>query len=411
MSKKILFLSGLDFKEKSIQVIRKTPEAYRDAGWSVTYIVARDNCRVGNYFYEDEINPENIDVIRFYWSFIKLRGLNNRYINLIFSKLASFLVIIQLFYKALKIVREKEIDVIYGYEIQGVLALKILSYFVDKKIVKIKRFQGSFLYEMLSNNQKARLLFNFDAYYALKVKADLTIMTDDGTQGDKAYNLICKNKNELFRFYVNGVDNFEYSPERAEEIKEQYNLNTKVVFLSVSRLVKWKHVERNIEIVKNLRNKGFSNFRYIIIGEGDQRDYLLELIEKYQLEEYVILVGGVKQQEVNNYLAIASFFFSMYDTSNVGNPLLEAIRANKFIITLNNGDTGKWIQHNYNGLIYDMSEDFIERAATDLYSVLNNISKHEEILRRIREIADEKLWTWQQRLEQEIMDIEQLLDK
>lgn len=411
MSKQILFLSGLDFKEKSIQVIRKTPEAYRDAGWSVTYIVARDNCRTGNYFYEDEINPENIDIIRFYWSFLKLRGLKNRYINLIFSKLASFLVIIQLFYKALKIVRKKEIDVIYGYEIQGVLALRILSFFVDKKIVKIKRFQGSFLYEMLSNNQKARLLFNFDAYYALKVKAHLTIMTDDGTQGDKAYDLICKNKNELFRFYVNGVDNFKYSPERAEEIKKQYHLNNKVVFLSVSRLVKWKHVERNIEIVKNLRDQGFSNFRYIIIGEGDQRDYLLELIEKYQLEEYVILVGGVKQQEVNNYLAIASFFFSMYDSSNVGNPLLEAIRANKFIITLNNGDTGKWIQHKYNGLIYDMSEDFTEQATIDLLAILNDISKYKEILEHVGKIADKKLWTWQQRLEQEIMDIEQLLDK
>jgi len=32
----------LDFKEKSIQVIRKTPEAYIEAGWDVHYVVARD---------------------------------------------------------------------------------------------------------------------------------------------------------------------------------------------------------------------------------------------------------------------------------------------------------------------------------------------------------------------------------
>lgn len=50
--KKILFLSGLDFKDKSIQVIRKTPEAYVNSGWSVHYIVARDTSSKGNYYYE-----------------------------------------------------------------------------------------------------------------------------------------------------------------------------------------------------------------------------------------------------------------------------------------------------------------------------------------------------------------------
>jgi len=49
--KTILFLSALDFKEKSIQVIRKTPEAYLKYGWKVFYVVARDNSKYGNYFY------------------------------------------------------------------------------------------------------------------------------------------------------------------------------------------------------------------------------------------------------------------------------------------------------------------------------------------------------------------------
>ena len=60
--KKILFLSALDFKEKSIQVIRKTPEAYAAAGGDVDYIVARDDVKNGNYSYEEVINPQNINV-------------------------------------------------------------------------------------------------------------------------------------------------------------------------------------------------------------------------------------------------------------------------------------------------------------------------------------------------------------
>lgn len=409
--KSILFLSGIDFKEKSIQVIRKTPEAYRDAGWDVTYIVARDNSVTGNYFYENEINPNNMDIIRFYWGFLTLRSFHNRYISLFFSKLASMFVIFKLFYYALTIIKKKKIDVIYGYELQGILALRLLSLFVDSKVVKVKRFQGSFLYEILSNKQKMRLLFNSDAYYAMKVNADITIMTNDGTQGDKAYGLICKNKKEIFKFYVNGVDKFQFSHTRLQIIKEQYELNDKVVFLSVSRLVHWKHVERNIEIVKKIVDKGFLNFKYIIIGDGDQYDELVTLVKYYNLESYIVFIGSLKQQEVNNYLAVADFFFSMYDSSNVGNPLLEAIRANKFIITLNNGDTSQWIQHGYNGFIYNLNEDFIEQAATDIIGILKDINNYNRIISNIKKTEDEKLWTWKQRLDTEIKSIECILYK
>lgn len=68
MKRKILFLSALDFKEKSIQVIRKTPEAYVAAGWDVRYIVARDTTRRGNYSYEREINPDGVRIERFAWA-------------------------------------------------------------------------------------------------------------------------------------------------------------------------------------------------------------------------------------------------------------------------------------------------------------------------------------------------------
>ena len=47
----------------------------------------------------------------------------------------------------------------------------------------------------------------------------------------------------------------------------------------------------------------------------------------------------------------------MYTSTNVGNPLLEAIRHNKIIVTLNNGDTGDWIKHRVSGLIYDVDDD------------------------------------------------------
>ena len=60
----------------------------------------------------------------------------------------------------------------------------------------------------------------------------------------------------------------------------------------------------------------------------------------------------MENSRIKNYFAVTDFFFSMYDLSNVGNPLLEAIRMNKIIFTLDNGDTTNWIKNEENGFIF-----------------------------------------------------------
>ncbi len=70
---RILFLSGLDLKQKSIQVIHKTPEAYARRGCYVKYIVSRDTSIRGDYYYEDVINPPGIEVVRVHFESLVIR--------------------------------------------------------------------------------------------------------------------------------------------------------------------------------------------------------------------------------------------------------------------------------------------------------------------------------------------------
>ena len=96
--KTILFISGIDFKEKSIQVIRKTPESFAERGWEVDYVVLRDNSKSGNYFYEKPINPPGINVhrINYKMSYL-LNSINNHLLRTIVNKLISFIGVYQLF--------------------------------------------------------------------------------------------------------------------------------------------------------------------------------------------------------------------------------------------------------------------------------------------------------------------------
>lgn len=404
---RILFVSAIDFKEKSIQVIRKTPEYYAKKGVEVDYVVARDNLVTGNYFYEDEITPEGVDVHRVYWPFPKMRARLFRYPALILTKLASVLVVLKLILKSRLLIKNNNYDVVYGYEIQGVIAVALMRKLgLVENMKVVSRFQGSFLNEMIEGKQCARLAFNFDALIAMKSKCDLMILTDDGTKANQAVEKI--NPKAKYIFVPNGVDipskndvgGCELLVERQEGM---------LTFVSVSRLVGWKRVERCLDLFKEIMDSYGGEAEYWILGDGEERSELEGRACDLGLKNRVKFLGAVKQSDVFGLLGQADVFLSMYDHSNVGNPLFEAMRLNKLIVTLDNGDTNLWIKHGVNGFIYNPNNLKFNQVADDVLAVLSNAEKHAKILHNLKLTADKRLWTWDERLLFEFNEVSQLL--
>ncbi len=409
--KSILFLSALDFKEKSIQVIRKTPEAFAQDSWSVDYILSRDESKYGPYFYEKVINPTNINVIRFPMPLTALRNsLPNNIFQVIVTKIASYFTIIKLASKASKLLKTKKYDVVYGYEIHGVMALRILKFFgLLKNLKTVSRFQGTWITEYKKNKRYLKLLLNWEAIAAMRFKSDLCIMTDDGTEGDFFFEKRKHIKN--FHFWVNGVDKPILNKSVSEEIVKKYKIENTFLFISVCRLESWKRVDRIIRTISLLINKHqFTGFKFLVIGEGSEKQNLIDLAKSENVKEYIEFVGAVAQNQVKHYLNEADIFFSTYDLSNVGNPLLEAIRANKIIFTLNNGTTNKWIQYEENGFIYDVSDRLYEQMSDDVIRVLNDSQLKENILTKIRNTEQSKLWDWKTRLEAEVLEVNKIVN-
>lgn len=401
-SKKILFISGLDFKEKSIQVIRKTPEAYRDAGFRVDYLVARDNAPNGNYFYERIIDPKGIRVYRIYWPLGNLRSRIGRYSALLIGKIASLYMIVRLGFRAWVLFRKNRYDIVYGYELQGVLALNLIKFLLPRGTVTVSRFQGTFLNEMFVNRQYLRILFNLDHIFAIRAHSDLIIMTDDGTQGDSAVKKIKGSKSYRMAFWTNGVDPLP------QHVKRPFEHREKTVFVSVSRLVGWKRVDRNLLIMQELLALDYTNFIYYVIGDGDQRKALEELAENLGLNDHVVFVGSLKNSSVKQFLVNSNIFLSMYESSNVGNPLLEAIRANKIIVTLSNGSTGDWISHKNSGLIYNEKKLNFRKMAQDIIDLIKSEADQEKMKSRLKELEKQKLSTWKERMKKEVAMVEKI---
>jgi len=411
MKKKILFISALDFKEKSIQVIRNTPEAYVKHGWEVHYVVLRDNSKIGDYFYEDEINPDGIKIYRKEFPLTKLKNSVNSKLILSFLRIFSnYIAIVKLFLMSRQIRKTTNFDIIYGYESHGIWAAKLLSFFMKFKKEKfVARFQGTFFNKYLDEKNWKKIIFNIEMFSPLYFSSDLCIMTNDGTQGDKVLKRIKSKHLKNFKFWVNGVDNLKFEDSKILELRNKLDFKVDTIFLSISRLEKWKRLDRGIiSIAKYVENTGDRNFKYIIVGDGIEKDALKKLAKDKNLENEIIFTGAIPHKRVKEYLNIADIFISLYDGSNVGNPLLEAIRTHKIIFTLNNGDTSSWIKHKENGFIFDVNDDLIANISKELENLISEKYSQKDIKDSIKETEKNKLWTWEERMKEEVLVVGKL---
>ena len=413
MSKKILFVSGVDFKEKSIQVIRKTPEAYVDRGWEVDYLVLRDVSKKGNYYYEKPIYPEGVNVYRhsYLLSFL-LDIVPFQLLRTILNKIISYFGVFQLVFYANRLLKLNNYAVVYGYEHIGTRAVSLLKKFgrVRNKVL-VSRFQGTWMSLYYKNKRYLKLLLNIDFYLAMRFKSDLCIMTDDGTQGDFIMRKI-QPKHPDFRFWVNGVDQPKADAKLVTTIDQKYQLNGSISLVSVSRLEGWKRVDRVIDIVR-LFCEQYPEYKnqltYLIVGEGVHRQKLEEQVKAYQLTNQIHFVGAVPNFQVSSYLKACDVFMSFYDLSNVGNPLLEAIRMQKVIMTLSNGDTAKWITHKKTGFIYPDDKDFSSDVVADLAMLIENPDLKTDLIAELNSFSATHLWTWKERFDEEVRVVESKL--
>jgi glycosyltransferase involved in cell wall biosynthesis len=413
MSKSVLFLSALDFKHKSIQVIKNTPLAYVRHGWDVHYVVRRDMSKYGTYYYETPFDPEGVKVYRRNYALTGLHdGLGWGFGRLIISKLRAYLNFISLTRQAITILKREQIDVVYGYEANGALAvrlLRFLGYLKNKKVVT--RFQGSFIYGIHKAGNWLKLLLTWDTFLPLYFRSDLVIMTNDGTQGDKALALYGKRDPATIKFWPNGVDELKRSEQDIASLRQSLIPDKQWMLLTVCRLESWKRVDRALGVVAYLvNNLNFTDFKYYIVGEGVQRSNLEHMVYDLGITEQVEFIGARPHSEVVEFLNAADIMISTYDASNVGNPLLEAIRTHKFIFTLNNGDTASWITHKENGFIYDITPEVSVEMAKDIVDLTRDESLAGRIHEGVKRKAAESLWTWEERLDAEVTAVESLLE-
>lgn len=245
--------------------------------------------------------------------------------------------------------------VFYGVNGPGCALASFLGKLLRKPI--IHRWHGSAYTEDDVKKMKTRLrdkLLLLDGGFAKSAPNDAVIMTNDGTRGDKILQLFNVEPRKI-HFWMNGLDTADLVPPHGWEpdrFKNLLGLKDRKVIMMASRLVLWKRVDRGIHCIHQLISRyGMDDVVLLLVGHGSERKKLEELAERLEIREAVQFVGAVPHAEIPKYYSIADVFLSLYDVSNLGNPLLEAMYFGLPIVTIDDGSTADLLISGCNALL------------------------------------------------------------
>ena len=293
---------------------------------------------------------------------------------------------------------KNKISLVYSYEAEMVPSAYLLSRILKRPYVK--RLQGSVLYDKM----RAQLwwLKYFPYYFSSRVKADLVIMTDDGTKGDKVLRYLNRKRDKVL-FLRNGIDIADQKLDPANILNSDGNLN----FVCVSRLQKWKRIDRSIDIFDQYHTY-HPESQLTICGEGPIIEELRRHAKEKKSTTNIKFIGKRKHTEVMKLLSQSDVLLSSYEMSNLGNPLYEAMINKVLVVTLNNGDTGKLIIDGMTGIISE-EKKYLENSEKLKKFISLSVNEKVQILDAAQNTIKQNLITWEERMQTEIQSLEQLV--
>lgn len=160
--------------------------------------------------------------------------------------------------------------------------------------------------------------------------------------------------------------------------------------LWVGRLIELKHPDASICLAEKLKQAGYQ-FKLDIIGEGEKKPYLLELIKKKNLENCVQIHGFMPPEQVREWMEKADIYlFTSDHNEGWGAVLNESMNAACAVVACKEiGSVPYLVADGVNGFQY------ARKKTDDLYNKVKKLLDDDELKRSMqRKAYDTILKTW-----------------
>lgn len=290
-------------------------------------------------------------------------------------------------------------DILYGHGPLCVPPAVVVSKL--RGVPNVTRTYGFVFARKYSNFQH---LLNFDLALMLMLPAAAYLIGDDGTCV-KALSERFGVPPEKAYYWIDG-HNKDPIPEGfdSEGFKESLGLSKEQkVILTVASLTRLKGTHHVVNALPGVIEK-HPNVVHVVVGDGPEMENLKKQANDLGIAERVIFVGRVPQNEVWRFMAMADIVPALW---SIG-PLFEAMLSGKCVITINIGETERFIQNRTNGILIE------EEDASKLSEILNELLDNDEfrllLAKNGKQWALDNLDTWKERVEKEVHMVEDVLE-
>lgn len=195
----------------------------------------------------------------------------------------------------------------------------------------------------------------------------------------------------------NIIDSTDIINRADSEIEEKFDKECFNI-VSVGRLAKPKAFNTSIKTAKILKENNI-NFRWYIIGEGSERPQLESLIEKFNLKDYVILLGF--RDNPYPYIKASDIYVQTSSFEGLGRTLIEASILCKPVVTTNFPTAFDIFEPNETAIITEMDADSVAKGILKLIKndelkthIIQNLknkvnSDKELIIKQVNELFQE----------------------
>lgn len=240
--------------------------------------------------------------------------------------------------------------------------------FAAARLNKMFNFLPANLRNSLSGFAERKILDGTVLYY--KIPKIILAPNDD------LINLLASGTKREVRLMTRGVDTETFSPEKRTADDNIFRLGF------VGRLRAEKNVRVLADLEKRLIEAGKRNFKFSIIGEGNEREWLEKNMKTAEMP------GFFKGEKLSEAYANMDVFVFPSETETFGNVVQEAIASGVPAIVTNQGGPKFIVRHDETGFVAENLEDFVKYSLV----LMDNPEKLLKMKKEARRFALSRSW-------------------
>ena len=168
-----------------------------------------------------------------------------------------------------------------------------------------------------------------------------------------------------------GLDTAKFETCQVNKTKKRRELglkDTEFIILSVGELQDRKNQQIVIEAFRNLNDNGrLEGLKYLIVGEGENKEKYQNIIKKYDLDDHVKLLGY--RTDIDELCEISDCFIHPSIREGLGIAPLEAMASGLPLLCSNINGIKDYAKNGVTGIVFDPKNAYeVEKAIIRMFS-------------------------------------------